>query len=92
MAKKVKIQPQQEECNSCKRDKEKIMNALPWLKRATRRIDETEFNIFNNFTSGEELTILFNEIFNDSVQICNCHDIHKEMIERLQILQQIQDK
>lgn len=86
------MKTQQKECNECKRTKDKILDLFPFLKKATRRIDETEFNIFNNFTSREELTILYNEIFNDSVQICDCPSIHQEMIEKLQMLQKIQDK
>lgn len=80
-----------EECEGCKKRKEKLNKLFPWLKSKREYTEEENEWVIDlgkrTQMSGEEsnrLFKLYNEITGNKIQKCMCPGMHKVMVERLQ--------
>jgi len=81
------------ECEPCKRRKEALNKAFPWLK-ASRDITEEEIDFIKKITSTHTLNNddvnnlfrLYNDIFSSKLSRCACPGLIAKMIQRLGVL------
>lgn len=81
------------ECEPCKRRKEALNKAFPWLK-ASRDVTEEEIEFIKKITSTHTLNNddvnnlfrLYNDIFSSKLNRCNCPGLITKIIQRLSVL------
>lgn len=89
----INLEVTNEECDDCQRAKDNIANMFPFIKRATRLLTNDDMKIYYAVIKDvNKLTSLYNEIFSEGYEPCNCPDIHAKMLEHFEMLRQYQLK